>query len=149
MRARDIAQRRANSIAAVEEEIASLKGAVDPAEGERLVAKLAALGGPLPTEGVAKGQMRDMFQQQLDLLRGFESRLDQLETRRGAQLALLRTLRSRATDLPAMANDAARSSGAAARISALCAEIDGRLGETSADLHATEAISEAPTIERS
>ena len=148
-RARDAARSLASSIAAVEGEIASIESAGDPAEAERLVARLAALGAPSADEGSAKSQMRDVFQKQLDLLRGFESRLGQLKTKRASQLELLRALWSQATELPVVANGAARASGAADRMRTLCAEIAGQLGETSANLPATEAISEAPTIERS
>ena len=148
-RARDGANDLALAVEALDREIASLAGAADAAEMDRLVAKLEALGAPSVDEGSAKSQMRDMFQKQLDLLRGFASRLEELKAKRARLLELLRRLWRQAIELPGAVNDAARTSGATDRIRTLCAEIAGQLGGTSANLQATEAISEAPTIERS
>jgi hypothetical protein len=147
-RARDSASALARDLAATEVEITSLKSAVDPAEVERLVAKLSDLGSHHPHEGAAKGQMRDMFQKQLDLLRGFESRLKGLRARSARQLELLRRLWLHVDELAASSTDGARLSRAAAGINALCAEIAGRFPGISANSPATEATSEAPTLER-
>ncbi|MEO8501641.1 MAG: serine/threonine-protein kinase, partial [Vicinamibacteria bacterium] len=148
-RAREVASDLALAIERLDREVTSLAGAADAAEVGRLAAKLAALGAPSADEGVAKGQMRDMFQKQLDLLRGFESRLEELKAKRARRLELLRRLWLQAIELPATVNDAPGTSGAADRIRTLCAEIAGQLGGISPHPQATEGISEAPTIERS
>ena len=148
-RARDAANGLAIAIDRLDGEIASLAEAAEGTEVDRLTARLSALGMPSADEGAAKSQMRDMLQKQLDLLRGFESRLEELKGKRARQLELLRRLWLQAIELPATLNDAAQTSGAADRIRTLCAEIAEKLGGTSTGQPATEAISEAPTIERS
>lgn len=125
---------------------------MDPSEIARLADKLAALGSAPPNEGEARAQMRDLFQKQLDLLRGFESQLEGLKAGRVRRLELLRALWLQAVELRAAGGDAGRTSRATGRIRTLCAEIAQQLGPSSitqafAD-QATEAISDNPTIER-
>lgn len=121
---------------------------MDPAEAERLAAKIAAIGPPSDRDGDGKRQMRDLLQKQLDLLRGFESRLPGLKDRRARRLELLRALWLQVTELGSAAGNDGTTSGATDRIRTLCAEIVTQMGGASADTEATEAISDAPTIER-
>ncbi len=151
-RARAIAIDLAGAIASLDREIASLAGAVDPAEAERLVEKISALGPPAPNEGEARSQMRDLFQKQLDLQRSVGARLDGLKALRSRRLEFLRALWLQAVDLRAAENDAGKTSRTNDRIQNLCVEIAQQLGPSPvtrafAD-EATEAISENPTIER-
>jgi hypothetical protein len=145
--ARDGAASLASAIAGLDAEIASLSSNADTAERERLETKLAALGPAPPNEDEARRQMRELLQRQLDLLRGFESRLEALRAVRTKRFELLRALWRQAIDLREAANDPGREAHATGRIRALCAEIAQHLD--GAGTNPTVAITEAPTMERS
>jgi len=151
-RARDLALDLAGSVAGLDGQIASLETAADPAEAGRLVAKLSALGSPIPSEGEEKRQMRDLFQKQLDLLRGLGTRVDALKAARAGRIEWLKALWLQAVELRAATGDAGRTNRATGRMRTLCAEIAQQLGPSSVTRRfvdeATEAISDAPTIER-
>ena len=146
--ARDAALNLAGAIGVMDGEIASLEGSADPAEAERLAAKITALGPASASEGEGKGQMRDLFQKQLDLLRGFESRLEGLKARRARQLELLRALWRQAVDLKTAMDDPGKNRGATDRIRTLCAEIARQVDRSSATRQFDPAITDSPTIER-
>jgi hypothetical protein len=142
----------AGAITGLDAQIAALESAADPAEVERLVAKLSALGSPIQSEGEEKRQMRDLFQKQLELLQGVGIRVDALKALRSRKLDLLRSLWLRAIELRAAANDENRMSHSADRMRELCAELaqlsGGSLRTPGLTAQAAEAISAAPTIER-
>ena len=142
----DAARALAAAIAALDAEIASLASNADPAERERLQAKLVALGPAPLNEAEPRRQMRELLQKQLDLLRGFESRLEGLKAGRAKRFELLRALWRHAIDLRAAANDPARGDRATGRIRALCAEITQHL--QGREVGPDPAMSDAPTIER-
>ena len=138
----------ADSITALDHEIASLGGADDPQESDRLIGKISALGAPSPAEGDAKAQMRGLLQKQLDLHREVETRLVSLKDVRSRKHALLRSLWQEAQAVRTAASDPGRQLQSSERLRSLCTKIEsGRGGPDT--LAATGTISDAPTIERS
>jgi predicted Ser/Thr protein kinase len=147
-RARQAAQRIQTMLGQLDAEITSLSSGADPAEPERLAAKIASLGAAQAGEGEAKSQMRELLEKQLALLRGVESRLEGLKARRSRQLDLLRALWQQAQALASAGADPSRTSGATDRIDALCAEITDHADASSATRDLDPAMTESPTIER-
>lgn len=131
----------------LDQEIASLGEVPDPAEIDRLAAKIQALGPPHGGEGGAKTQMRDLLQKQIELHRGVDARIEKLKAQRSRQHDLLRALWQQALALRAAASDPGRLHQSSERLRSLCTEIESGLGGLDTQA-ATEAISDAPTIER-
>jgi predicted Ser/Thr protein kinase len=130
-----VARRAGASLVALDKEIGALSGAFDSAEAQRLQAKLAAL-----PEGDEYREAREMMRRQLDLVRGMETRLDEVKARRAQRLEMLRTLWQTVRG--------SASSGSTERITALCDEIDGglALGSSVGSVAGTDALADMPTL---
>jgi len=146
-RARDGAARLQTELAVLDSEIQSLGSGAELGEAVRLAARLEAMGPVHAGEGEAKGQMRELLEKQLDILRGVESRLETLKARRARQLGLLRSLWQETEVLVLNASDASRARNAAASIDALCREASDE--EASAPIHSLDPdLTDAATVER-
>lgn len=118
-RALAAANRLSVSIDALDQEISVLAMTTDPAESGRLHVKLDALGSDSRGAGV---DVRLMLQQQLELVRQLESRLEKAKSERASRTELLRTLWLQVTTLAA-AESSVRTTDTRERITALCDEI--------------------------
>jgi hypothetical protein len=120
------------AIAALEEEIEHLHAELDPAEGERLAKRIAALG--TSDDDV---ELRTMLEGQLALVRRLDQRRHDKETRRDRLRDQLATLWMHLLEL-----DARRTRGAAAD-----PELTGRVRALSSELgHLRDAMSEVSLI---
>ena len=149
--ARAAAQRLVEAIASLDRQIAGLARAFDPTEAKRLAAKLAALG---PDRGPADEnlEIREILRKQLEPITGLEVRIEDAKARRARLLELLKELRLQLGELQAGSGDSAKSASATGRVQKLLAQINelemGAKTIGTDRTRATEAISDAPTIER-
>ncbi|MBK5257646.1 MAG: serine/threonine protein kinase [Vicinamibacteria bacterium] len=145
------ARQLADGIASLDKQIAGLARACDPAEAGRLADKIAALG-PDTGAGDDNREVRDIFQKQLDTVRGLEARLEDAKARRAKRFELLKALWLHTLELQAASDDSAKTGSATGRIQKLLAQIeeqDASAKTVRADnAGVTEAISDAPTIGR-
>ena len=149
--ARAAARRLAATIASLDRQIAGLARAFDPSEAKRLAAKLAALG-PDRGSGDENLEIREILQKQLEPVSSLEARIEDARARRASLFDLLKTLRLQLAELKSVSGDSAKSAGATGRVQRLLAQIgQPEIGaKTIGAEHegATEAIIDAPTIER-
>ena len=149
-RAQASARELAESIGAIDKQIAHLAGAFDPEESKRLVDKIAALG-PDAGSGDENGEIRDILRKQLETMRALESRLEDVKPRRARRFELLKALWLQSVELQAAAGDAARTGRTTDRIQRLFTQIaeEGGSPKTNrAPSGDSEPLSEAPTIAR-
>ncbi|MCM2257195.1 MAG: serine/threonine protein kinase [Vicinamibacteria bacterium] len=139
------ARRLAAAIQALDSQCAALAAGVDAAETVRLADKLATLGPARASEPVERGQMRELLQKQLDVLRGVEARVAAVQARRSRLIDLLRRLFASARDLTATPE--ASREGRHAPVRAIVAEIEAELATASAPAPVA-ALTNLPTLER-
>ncbi len=147
--ARSAALQLQRALTALDGEIAASTKQADPAELQRLSGRLEALGSAAANEDDGSRQMRELIEKQVALLRGFLAKSEQLRADREKKLGLLQSLWRRAEEARAAGDDRTRATLATRRLQEACAEAVGSPGGAALDLQATEAISDAPTIERS
>ena len=145
------ARQLAEAIASLDKQIAGLVRALDPAEVGRLAGKITALG---PDTGSSDDnrEARDIFQKQLDTVRSVEARVEDAKARRAKRFDLLKALWRQAVDLQAAESNSAGAAQAINRMRTLLATIEEQADgpKTIRPDHegVTEAISDAPTLER-
>jgi hypothetical protein len=88
----EAARALATSIQALDSDIGALSKTFDQDEVVRLEAKLSALAGGPSAPGEERHRLREMFQTQLDFMRGLENRLQQVQARRARRGELLSRL---------------------------------------------------------
>ena len=148
VKARDAARELAQAVAALDHQIGALVSAVDPAETKRLADRLGALGPDRGPSDINR-EVREILLRQLEAVRVIESRIEEARSRRTQRFELLKTLWLQAVELRAAANDAPSASHPTDRLRRLLAQIDQTGGsKTNPVDSATEALPEAPTLER-
>ena len=148
VKACDTARELTQALAALDHQIGALASAVDPAEAKRLVDRIAALDPDRGPNDLNR-EVREILQKQLDAVRSLESRIEETKSRRARRFELLKALWVQAVDLRTAAGDPVRISSATDRLRRLFAQIDQAGGsEANAVDSATEALPEAPTLER-
>jgi hypothetical protein len=118
-RARIAARTVVASVAALDEEISALATTIDPSERDRLTVKLHALGADAVTTRL---DVREMLQQQLELVEKVETRFQNAKQERAQRVELLKTLWLQVAALRAE-NETVRASDTIDRVQALCDEI--------------------------
>jgi protein kinase-like protein len=110
------------SIEQADREIAELARSLDPAEEERLTAKLQALGG-----ASASAEVRALLETQLELVRRLQARIEEGREDRNRRVEMLKTLALHLASLRAGAAEApADVPSLSESVRRLCAEIDGQ-----------------------
>jgi serine/threonine-protein kinase len=117
------------SIEHADRELAGLARSLDVGEGERLAAKIEALGA-------ASAPIRQLLEKQLELVRELQARIEEGREERNRRVEMLKTLALHLTSLRARAAEApGEVPSLSERVRALCDEIGGQalaLAEASA-----------------
>ena len=151
MEARTSGRQLADVVASLDKMIAGLARAFDPAEARRLVDRLAALG---PDKGLAdeNREVREILQKQLEPVRRLEARLEEARKQRAARFELLKALWRHTLELQDVSSDSTEAARSSDRIRQLLARIEQQAGGAKTiggdSVGRTEAISDAPTVER-
>ena len=123
--------------------------AFDQAEVDRLAGKLSALGSDPDEEN---REMREVARKQLDALHDVDTRLKAARIERARSLKLLGDLWHQLVEVQQASPDPGALAETSEKLCALLARIDESTGEqktvATADSGATEAMADAPTIER-
>ena len=145
-RARVLAQRLAVSVGSLERRIAGMARAFDQAEVDRLAAKLVGLGSGPDDDNK---EMREVAQKQLDALHDVERRLSAARVERARNLKSLEDLWHRLVGIQQASVDSGELAERTEKLRELLARIEVEEKTVSAAYSAsTEAVSDAPTIER-
>jgi hypothetical protein len=108
------------SIEHADRELAELARSLDAGEGERLAAKIEALGG-------ASAPIRQLLEKQLELVRELQARIEEGREERNRRIEMLKTLALHLTSLRARAAEApGEVPSLSDRVRALCDEISGQ-----------------------
>ena len=148
VKARDAARALTHAVTALDQQIGALASALDPAEARRLLDKIAALG-PHRGAGDLNSEVREILQKQLDAVRSVEARIEEARSRRTERFERLHALWVLAIEARAAAGNPSQVSGTTDRLHRLLTDIEASAGaKANSPLAATEALSDAPTIER-
>ncbi len=108
------------SIEHADRELAELARSLDAGEGERLAAKIEALGG-------ASAPIRPLLEKQLELVRDLQARIEEGREERNRRVEMLKTLALHLTSLRARAAETpGEVPSVSERVRALCDEIGGQ-----------------------
>jgi chromosome segregation ATPase len=108
------------SIEHADRELAELARSLDAGEGERLAAKIEALGG-------ASAPIRQLLEKQLELVRELQARIEEGREERNRRVEMLKTLALHLTSLRARAAETpGEAPSVSERVRALCDEIGGQ-----------------------
>jgi ABC-type transporter Mla subunit MlaD len=108
------------SIEQADRDLAELARSLDAGEGERLAAKIEALGG-------ASAPIRQLLEKQLELVRELQARIEEGREERNRRVEMLKTLALHLTSLRARAAEApGEVPSLSDRVRALCDEIGGQ-----------------------
>ena len=108
------------SIEHADRELAELARSLDAGEGERLAAKIEALGG-------ASAPIRQLLEKQLELVRELHTRIEEGREERNRRVEMLKTLALHLTSLRARAAETpGEVPSVSERVRALCDEIGGQ-----------------------
>jgi hypothetical protein len=108
------------SIEHADRELAELTRSLDAGEGDRLAAKIEALGG-------ASAPIRQLLEKQLELVRELQARIEEGREERNRRVEMLKTLALHLTSLRARAAEApGEVPSLSDRVRALCDEIGGQ-----------------------
>jgi len=108
------------SIEHADRDIAELARSLDAGEGERLAAKIEALGG-------ASAPIRQLLEKQLELVRELQARIEEGREERNRRVEMLKTLALHLTSLRARAAETpGEVPSVSERVRALCDEIGGQ-----------------------
>ena len=114
------ARQLVTSIEHADRDLAELARGLDPAEEERLTAKIAALGA-------GSAEMRPLLEKQLDLVRELSARIEDGRDERNRRVEMLKTLALNLTALRARASEAPTEVPSLSdRVRQLCDEIGGQ-----------------------
>jgi hypothetical protein len=133
----------ADEIAALDLQASALGSAADPAEGKRLVERLASLGPDRGPHDLNR-EIREILQKQLSAVQSLESKLERARSRRSQRFEQLRRLWAQANELGA--GDG--GGGTTDRLRQLLDEVQQDRGSQALTDSATRDLPEAPTVAR-